>query len=41
MFYFKGVFKYVAENDLKMKVHCDFLQHYLEKYGPEYKKLSV
>uniref|UniRef100_A0A1L8DAJ1 Protein NATD1 n=1 Tax=Nyssomyia neivai TaxID=330878 RepID=A0A1L8DAJ1_9DIPT len=37
----QGVFKYVAENDFKMKVHCDFLQHYLEKYGSEYKKLSV
>ncbi|XP_059610371.1 protein NATD1 [Phlebotomus argentipes] len=34
----QGAFKYVAEKNLKMKVHCDFLQHYLEKYGSEYKK---
>lgn len=38
---FQVAFEYVAAEDLKMKVHCDFLLHYLDKYGAEFKKFQV
>lgn len=38
---FQVAFEHVASTNLKMKVHCDFLQNYLEKYAPEFKQYEA
>ncbi|XP_037912619.1 protein NATD1 isoform X1 [Hermetia illucens] len=34
----KEALDYVANNDLRMKIECTFIQHYLNNYAPQYKK---
>lgn len=40
-FVFQVAFDHIAASNLKMKVHCHFLQHYLDKYEPGFKKYQV
>lgn len=35
---FQEALDYVANNDLRMKIECTFIQHYLNNYAPQYKK---
>ncbi|XP_036336002.1 protein NATD1 [Rhagoletis pomonella] len=35
----KEALEYAAKNDLNLKVDCEFVQHYINKYEPKYIKL--